>query len=153
MKKVLFTGSGVAIVTPFDENDDVNYDLLEKLIDFQIENGTDAIVICGTTGESSTLSDEEHVEAIKHTVDYVGGRVPVIAGTGSNETAYAIRLSNEAEAAGVDGAFTGNAILQQNLTGRAGRALQLYCRQSQHAYHSLQCAEQNRHDDKTRDLL
>ena len=103
MKKVLFTGSGVAIVTPFDENDQVNYALLEKLIDFQIENGTDAIVICGTTGESSTLSDEEHVMAIKHTVDYVGGRVPVIAGTGSNETAYAIKLSNDAESAGVDG--------------------------------------------------
>ncbi|MEI6579241.1 MAG: 4-hydroxy-tetrahydrodipicolinate synthase [Eubacteriales bacterium] len=103
MKKVLFTGSGVAIVTPFGEDGEVNYDLLEKLIDYQIENGTDAIVICGTTGESSTLSDEEHIMAIKHTVDYTAGRVPVIAGTGSNETSYALKLSNEAEAAGVDG--------------------------------------------------
>lgn len=103
MKKVLFTGTGVAIVTPFATDGNVNYKLLEKLIDFQIENGTDAIIICGTTGESSTLSHEEHAATIKLAVDYVAGRVPVIAGTGSNDTAYAIKLSNEAEAAGVDG--------------------------------------------------
>ncbi|NLX93730.1 MAG: 4-hydroxy-tetrahydrodipicolinate synthase [Clostridiales bacterium] len=103
MKKVLFTGTGVAIVTPFATDGNVNYELLEKLIDFQIENGTDAIIICGTTGESSTLSHEEHAATIKLAVDYVAGRVPVIAGTGSNDTAYAIKLSNEAEAAGVDG--------------------------------------------------
>jgi len=103
MKKVLFAGAGVAIVTPFDENGDVNYGLLEKLIDFQIENGTDAIIICGTTGEGSTLSHEEHSLTIKRAVDYVGHRIPVIAGTGSNDTKYAVKLSNEAEAAGVDG--------------------------------------------------
>lgn len=103
MKKVLFTGAGVAIVTPFDESGEVNYGLLEKLIDFQIDNGSDAIIICGTTGESPTLSHEEHSMAIKVAVDYVGGRVPVIAGTGSNDTAYAVKLSNEAEAAGADG--------------------------------------------------
>lgn len=103
MKKVLFTGTGVAIVTPFAADGSVNYKLLENLIDFQIENGTDAIIICGTTGESSTLNHEEHAATIKLAVDHVAGRVPVIAGTGSNDTAYAVELSNEAEAVGVDG--------------------------------------------------
>ncbi|HOU10537.1 MAG TPA: 4-hydroxy-tetrahydrodipicolinate synthase [Clostridiales bacterium] len=103
MKKVLFTGAGVAIVTPFGEYGEVNYDLLEILIDYQIKNGTDAIIICGTTGEGSTLTHEEHTETIKFAADYVAGRVPVIAGTGSNDTSYAVKLSNEAEAAGVDG--------------------------------------------------
>ncbi len=103
MKKVLFTGAGVAIVTPFGEYGEVNYDLLEILIDYQIKNGTDAIIICGTTGEGSTLTHEEHTETIKFAADYVPGRVPVIAGTGSNDTSYAVKLSNEAEAAGVDG--------------------------------------------------
>lgn len=103
MKKILFTGAGVAIVTPFAADGSVNYKLLENLIDFQIENATDAIIICGTTGESSTLNHEEHAATIKLAVDHVSGRVPVIAGTGSNDTAYAVELSNEAEAAGVDG--------------------------------------------------
>lgn len=103
MKKVLFTGAGVAIVTPFGEYGEVNYDLLEILIDYQIKNGTDAIIICGTTGEGSTLSHAEHTETIKFAADYIAGRVPVIAGTGSNDTSYAVKLSNEAEAAGVDG--------------------------------------------------
>lgn len=103
MKKVLFTGAGVAIVTPFGEDGEVNYSLLGILIDYQIKNGTDAIIICGTTGEGSTLSHEEHSAAIKYAVDYVDHRVPVIAGTGSNDTQYAVKLSNEAEAAGVDG--------------------------------------------------
>ena len=103
MKKVLFTGAGVAIVTPFGEYGEVNYDLLEILIDYQIKNGTDAIIICGTTGEGSTLTHEEHTETIKFAADYIAGRVPVIAGTGSNDTSYAVKLSNEAEAAGVDG--------------------------------------------------
>ncbi|MGI6248452.1 MAG: 4-hydroxy-tetrahydrodipicolinate synthase [Acutalibacteraceae bacterium] len=103
MKKILFTGAGVAIVTPFDEDNKVNYELLENLIDFQIENGTDAIIICGTTGEASTLNHEEHSQAIKVAVEHTAGRVPVIAGTGSNDTDYAVTLSNEAEAAGVDG--------------------------------------------------
>ncbi len=103
MKKVLFTGSGVAIVTPFDENNKVNFQKLGELIDFQIENGTDAIIICGTTGEGSTLTHEEHSDAIKYCVEHTAGRIPVIAGTGSNDTEYAVKLSNEAEKAGVDG--------------------------------------------------
>lgn len=100
-KKTVFTGAGVAIITPF-KNDKLDYDALGKIIDFQIENGTDAIVVCGTTGEASTLSDEEHVEAIAYTADRVAKRVPVIAGAGSNDTKYAVWLSREARRAGAD---------------------------------------------------
>lgn len=99
----IFTGAGVAIVTPMKENGEVNYEAFAKLIDFQIENSTDAIIVCGTTGEASTLSHEEHLEVIKYCVDKVAGRVPVIAGTGSNCTETAVYLSQEAEKAGVDG--------------------------------------------------
>lgn len=103
MKKVLFTGAAVALVTPFHEDGSINYGKLEELIDYQIENLTDAIVICATTGESPALDHEEHSEAIRRCVEHVAGRVPVIAGTGSNDTAYAVKLSNAAEEAGVDG--------------------------------------------------
>lgn len=103
MKNPIFTGAAVAIVTPFNKDKSINFDCLEKVIESQIANHTDAIVICGTTGESSTLSDEEHVATIKFCVDTVAKRVPVIAGTGSNDTAYAVKLSNDAEKAGVDG--------------------------------------------------
>lgn len=99
----LFKGAGVAIVTPFNENNEVNYEKLGELIDFQIANGTDSIIICGTTGEASTLTHEEHLECIKYTVEKVNKRVPVIAGTGSNCTNTAIYLSKEAESYGVDG--------------------------------------------------
>lgn len=102
MKKVIFTGAAVAIITPFNE-EGVNYEELKKLIDFNIENGTDAIVIAGTTGESATMSDEEHRATIKFTVEYVNKRVPVIAGTGSNDTLYAVELSKYAEEVGADG--------------------------------------------------
>lgn len=98
----IFTGAAVAIVTPFNEDTTVNYEKLDKLIEYQIENSTDAIVICGTTGEASTLSHEEHLDVIKHCVKTVNKRVPVIAGTGSNSTDTAIYLSKEAEAAGAD---------------------------------------------------
>ncbi len=103
MKNPVFTGAGVAIVTPFIGRDlKINFPLLEKLIDEQINNKTDAIIICGTTGESSTLDHEEHVEAIRCAVKAASKRVPVIAGTGSNDTEYAVKLSNEAEEAGAD---------------------------------------------------
>lgn len=102
MKKTLFTGSAVAIVTPFKENG-VDYEMLDKLIEFQIANGTDAIVICGTTGEASTMPDEEHLAVIRHAVETVAGRVPVIAGTGSNDTEHGIRLSRKAQEYGADG--------------------------------------------------
>ena len=99
----LFTGSGVAIVTPFNENNEINFEKLGELIDWQIENKTDAIVICGTTGEASTLHNDEHRAAIKYAVERVNKRVPVIAGTGSNNTDHAIDNSQYAEEVGVDG--------------------------------------------------
>ena len=99
----IFKGSGVALVTPFDKNGEVDYKILKKLIDFQIENGTDAIIICGTTGESATLTEEEHKKVIEECISHVCGRVPVIAGTGSNDTKTAIKLSKEAEGMGADG--------------------------------------------------
>lgn len=102
MKKTVFTGAGVAIVTPFNSDNTMNYELLGKNIEFQLANHTDAIVICATTGESPTLNDEEHVEAIKFAVKQVNGRVPVIASTGSNDTEYAVHLCEEAEQAGAD---------------------------------------------------
>ncbi|MBR1736702.1 MAG: 4-hydroxy-tetrahydrodipicolinate synthase [Firmicutes bacterium] len=103
MKKTLFTGAGVAIVTPFNEDKSVNFDSLAKMIDFQIENGTDAIIICGTTGEASTLTDDEQVETIRFTAEHTKKRVPVIAGAGSNDTAHCINLAKRCESAGVDG--------------------------------------------------
>ncbi len=99
----IFKGAGVAIVTPFYENGEVNYEQFGKNIDWQIENGTDAIIVCGTTGEASTLSHEEHIEVIRYCVERVAKRVPVVAGTGSNSTETAIYLSVEAEKAGADG--------------------------------------------------
>lgn len=99
----IFTGAGVAIVTPFKENLEVDYNKLEEIIDYQIDNGTDSIIICGTTGEASTLTHEEHLECIKVAVNRVNKRIPVIAGTGSNCTETAIFLSKEACQAGVDG--------------------------------------------------
>ena len=101
-KTTIFTGAAVAIVTPF-KNNHVDYESLAALIERQIENSTDAIVICGTTGESSTLTDEEHKECIRFCVEKTAGRVPVIAGTGSNDTDYAISLSKYACEVGADG--------------------------------------------------
>lgn len=100
-KQTIFTGSGVAVITPFS-GDKVDYNALGRIIDFQLANKTDAVVICGTTGESSTLSDDEHRDCITFAVDHVAGRVPVIAGTGSNDTKYAIELSIHACDAGAD---------------------------------------------------
>lgn len=98
----IFEGAGVALVTPFQEDGTVDFGKLKELVDFQIENGTDAIIICGTTGEASTLTHEEHLECIQKCIEYVGGRVPVVAGTGSNCTETAIYLSTEAEKYGAD---------------------------------------------------
>lgn len=99
----VFTGAGVAIVTPFKENGEVNYEKFAELIEYQIEGGTDAIIVCGTTGESSTLTHEEHLDVIKFCAQQVAGRIPVVAGTGSNCTETAVYLSTEAEKFGVDG--------------------------------------------------
>ncbi len=103
MKNTIFTGAGVAIVTPMNEDSSINFDRLGENIDYQIENGTDAIIICGTTGESSTMTDEEHTECIRYAVERTNKRIPVIAGTGSNDTKYAIELSQEAQKLGADG--------------------------------------------------
>ena len=102
MHTTIFKGAAVALVTPMNQDGTVNYDKLTELIEFQISGGTDAIVACGTTGEASTLTHEEHINVIRHTVERVAGRVPVIAGTGSNSTETAIYLSKEAEKAGAD---------------------------------------------------
>ncbi len=99
----VFTGAGVAIVTPMKADGNVDYEQFGKLIDFQIENGTDAIIVCGTTGEASTLTHEEHLDTIRYCVEKVAKRIPVIAGTGSNCTETAVYLSTEAEKYGVDG--------------------------------------------------
>lgn len=103
MKNPIFTGAGVAIITPFTADGKVNEKVLAEIIEYQISHSTDAIVICGTTGESATLDHNEHTQAIKVAVDVTAGRIPVIAGTGSNDTAYALKLSNDAEKLGVDG--------------------------------------------------
>ena len=101
MKNTVFTGAATAIITPF-RNGEIDYEAFGRLIDWQIEKGIDAIVVCGTTGEASTLTDDEHREAIRFAVEKVGGRVPVIAGTGSNDTAYAIELTQYACEVGAD---------------------------------------------------
>ena len=99
----IYKGSGVALVTPFDENYQVDYGQLRKLVDFHVEHKTDAIIVCGTSGESATMSVEEHLECIEVVAEQANGRIPVIAGTGSNDTMTAIELSKEAEKCGVDG--------------------------------------------------
>ena len=103
MKKQLFTGAGVAIVTPMFADGTVNFEVFDALIEFQIENSTDAIVVTGTTGEASTLNDSEHLDVIEHCVKTVNKRVPVIAGVGSNDTRHAIELSKGACVCGADG--------------------------------------------------
>lgn len=102
MKKLPFTGSGVALVTPF-KNDGVDFDALGELIEMHIAHKTDALIVCGTSGEASTMPNEEHIAVIKYSVEKASGRIPVIAGTGSNDTAHAVYLTSEAEKAGADG--------------------------------------------------
>ena len=99
----IFTGAGVALVTPFKEDLSVDYDQLEKFIDFQIDNGTDSIIICGTSGEASTMSHDEQIEVVSACVSHVNGRIPVIAGAGANCTDEALNLAKRSEKAGADG--------------------------------------------------
>ncbi len=99
----IFTGAGVAVVTPFNNDESINYDKLDQLIDFHCNNGTDSIVVCGTTGESATMTEEEHAECVRFVIERTKGRVPVIAGTGSNCTKTAIELSKDAAEHGADG--------------------------------------------------
>lgn len=98
----VFRGSGVALVTPMKENEEIDFDALEELIEDQIKNGTDALVVCGTSGEAPTLDDPEHLEAIRFAVQVTKGRIPVVAGTGSNNTAHAVMMSEESEKLGAD---------------------------------------------------
>ena len=106
MKNPVFTGAGVAIITPFKSNGEVNYEEFGRFIDHQIAHGTDAIIVCGTTGESSTLHDKEHREVVSWCCEYVNHRVPVVAGVGSNDTAYAIELTKFAKECGADGGLS-----------------------------------------------
>lgn len=99
----IFTGAGVAIVTPFNEDESINYDKLDQLIDYHCNNGTDSIIICGTTGESATMSEKEHMECVKFAIERTKGRLPIMAGTGSNCTRTAIDMSKEAASYGADG--------------------------------------------------
>lgn len=103
MKNTIFTGAGVAIITPMNADGSINYEGFAENIEYQITNGTDAIIVCGTTGEASTMTDEEHIECIRFAVEKTAGRIPVIAGTGSNDTKYAIELSKIAQEKGADG--------------------------------------------------
>ena len=99
----IFKGAGVALVTPMKEDESINYEVLDELIEVQIAGGTDALIVCGTSGEAPTLDDDEHLEAIRFAVERTKGRIPVIAGTGSNNTVHAVMMSREAEARGADG--------------------------------------------------
>lgn len=103
MKNTIFTGAGVAIVTPFNADGSINFDGFAENLEYQINNGTDAIIVCGTTGEASTMTDDEHIECIRFAVERTKGRLPVIAGTGSNDTRYAAELSKTAQDLGADG--------------------------------------------------
>ena len=125
MSEHIFEGSGVAIITPMNPDGSVNFDELGRIIDFQIENGTDAIITCGTTGESATLNNEEHCEVIEYTIKKVAHRVPVIAGAGSNDTNYAIGLSKHAQTVGADAILS--VTPYYNKTSQAGliRTIQL----------------------------
>ena len=102
MSNHIFTGSGVALITPMKSDGSVNYDVLGDLVEFHVQNGTDAIIVCGTTGEAATLSEKEHCETISFVAEKTNGRIPVIAGTGSNDTSTAVMLSKSAASTGVD---------------------------------------------------
>ena len=137
MKETIFTGAAVALVTPFNPDMSVNYEELEKLIEFQITSGTDAIVTCGTTGEAATLTDEEHVKVIEFTVSKVAGRVPVIAGTGSNDTAYAVELSQESRSTRRKRPSACHAVLQQDFPARPRCKLQPHRGQCKNPVHCV----------------
>ena len=138
----IFKGAGVAIVTPMYEDGKVNYDKLEELLEYQIANSTDAIIICGTTGESSTMTHGEHLKTIKFAIDKVNKRVPVIAGTGSNCTETAIMMSKEAASYGADALLIVTPYYNKATQKRTDRSLYSYCRGSSgNTDHYVQCSE------------
>ena len=139
----IFKGAGVAIVTPMKENLEVNYELLERNINYQIDNGTDAIIIAGTTGESATLSEEEHKKVVKAAIEFTKHRVPVIAGTGSNSTQTAIELSQKADKDGADAVLIVTPYYNK-ATERSYCTLYQRCKFYQSAGDHVQCSVQNR---------
>ena len=140
----IFKGAGVAIVTPMKENLEVNYELLERNINYQIDNGTDAIIIAGTTGESATLSEEEHKKVVKAAIEFTKHRVPVIAGTGSNSTQTAIELSQEADKDGADAVLIVTPYYNKATQKRSYCTLYQRCKFYQSAGDHVQCSVQNR---------
>lgn len=136
MKKLLFKGCATAISTPFNESG-VNFDEFGKLIDFQIEEGIDALVVCGTTGESATMTDTERKETMKFAIQKVAKRVPVILGTGSNCTATAIELTKYAESIGADGALIVTPFYNKTTQGRNFKTLRSYCKHYTFTYYYI----------------
>ena len=129
MKQILFKGCGTAIATPFTE-DGIHFEEFKKLIEFQIEQGVDSIIVCGTTGESSTMSEEEKKQTSQFAIDTVAGRVPVIAGTGANNTKSAIELSKYAQHAGADGLLIVTPYYNKTTQERSYCSLSCYCQRS-----------------------
>lgn len=144
MKKTIFTGVGTAIVTPMNADGSINYDEFGKLIEFQIANGADALVVCGTTGEASTMPDEEHLECVGYAVKKVAHRVPVIAGTGANDTAHGIRLSAAAEKLGADALLQVTPYYNNASQRRTGKALHRYRKQREDTDNPLQRSQPHR---------
>ena len=136
MKNPVFTGAAVAIITPMYEDGSINFDELGRIIEDQIARGTDAIVICGTTGECSTMTDEEQLAAIKFTVETVNHRVPVIAGAGSNDTDHGCALAAKSAACGAD-ALLLDPLLQQDHAGRSGGSLYRHGRSRRYPCHPV----------------
>lgn len=136
MKKILFKGCGTAIVTPFTSNG-INFDEFKKLIEFQISEGVDAIIVCGTTGESSTMTLEEKKQTIKFAVDTVNGRIPVIAGTGGNCTKSVIELSKYAEHTGADGLLIVTPYYNKTTQVRINKTLRNNCKRNYPTYNSI----------------
>lgn len=137
----IFEGAGVALVTPFTESGEVNYEKLEALLEEQIAGGTDAIIACGTTGESATMSHEEHLDVIRFTCKVVNKRVPVIAGTGSNCTREAIHLSKEAEKVGADGLLLVTPYYNKATQNRPDRTLYRYRRVGRYSVSVIPCSD------------
>lgn len=146
MKQTIFKGSGVAIITPMLEDGSVNYPVLKELLEQQIAGGTDAIVICGTTGEASALNDTEHLDVIEFACATVNRRLPVIAGTGSNDTRHAVALSREAKKPWRRRFAAGDALLQQNQPGGSCTAFQCGGGRRRSADDPLQCAFAHRYE-------
>ena len=137
MKKIIFKGCGTAIVTPFTR-DGVNFEEFRKMIEFQIKEGADSIIVCGTTGESSTMTVDERKETIKFAVDVAAKRIPIIAGTGSNSTKAAIEMSQYAESVGVDGVLVVTPYYNKTTQARTYCTLQSYCGIYKYSYYFIQ---------------